>query len=224
MDFLPSYEDFAAAYGLGQSQAVHFPLAADLDTPVSLMLKLTNAGLNSFMLESVTGGEIRGRYSIVGMEPDLIWECSNGIARINRSLQTDSEAWVADEDGPLASLRKLIDECRIDLPSSLPASSAGLFGYLGYDMVRLVEKLPLENADSIGTPDATLLRPSVVVVLDGVKGDATRCQPRLAPAWPCAENSLRECRRPNPKCNRAPDLAFGNSSAGIQPSLIHSLF
>ncbi|MFT4701539.1 MAG: anthranilate synthase component 1, partial [Yoonia sp.] len=75
MALLPDYSDFSAGFDAGRNQVVYTRLAADLDTPVSLMLKLNGAGKNAFMLESVTGGEIRGRYSIIGMNPDLIWEC-----------------------------------------------------------------------------------------------------------------------------------------------------
>ena len=77
-------------------------LVADLDTPVSLMLKLTEARKDSFLLESVTGGEVRGRYSIMGMKPDLIWECRGTGARINRSARFDPEAW-RDEPTPTRS-------------------------------------------------------------------------------------------------------------------------
>ena len=72
----PSFEVFEKAYEAGHNQVVYTRLAADLDTPVSLMLKLAEAREDSFVLESVTGGEVRGRYSIVGMKPDLIWELS----------------------------------------------------------------------------------------------------------------------------------------------------
>ncbi|MDO7629883.1 MAG: chorismate-binding protein, partial [Loktanella sp.] len=80
---------------------------------------------------------------------------------------------------PLTALRGLIAESKIDLPADLPAASAGLFGYLGYDMIRLVERLPDVNPDPLGLPDAMMLRPSVVAVLDGVKGDVIL----VAPAW-----------------------------------------
>ena len=71
---------FARAYEAGENQVVHARLAADLDTPVSLMLKLTGGARDSFLLESVTGGEVRGRYSIIGMKPDLIWHCDGRTA------------------------------------------------------------------------------------------------------------------------------------------------
>ncbi len=143
------------------------------------MLKLTAGQRNAFLLESVTGGEIRGRYSIIGMKPDLVWECRGTISRVNRAARFDDAAWEDMAGDPLAALRALIAESRIALPEGLPAASAGLFGYLGYDMIRLVERLGEPNPDPIGMPDARLLRPSVVCVLDGVRGEVTV----VAPAW-----------------------------------------
>lgn len=178
MDLAPGFTDFERGWAEGRNQLVTIRLAADLDTPVSLMLKLAEAAPNSFMLESVTGGEIRGRYSFVGMKPDLIWQCRDGKARINRNARYSND--FSDDDRPaLDSLRALIAESRIDMPDGVPAGGAGLFGYLGYDMIRLVEHLPDVNPDPLNLPDAVLLRPTVVAVLDGVKGEVTLC----APVW-----------------------------------------
>ena len=179
MTLTPDYETFRPAYEAGANQVVHARLAADLDTPVSLMLKLAQGAENAFMLESVTGGETRGRYSIIGLKPDLIWQCRGTEARINRNARFDADAFEPAGADPLTSLRALIEESRIDLPGDLPAASAGLFGYLGYDMIRLVEHLPDVNPDPLGLPDALLLRPAVVAVLDGVKGEVTV----VSPAW-----------------------------------------
>ncbi len=179
MSLLPGFQAFAAAYEAGRHQVVYTHLAADLDTPVSLMLKLAEARPDSFLLESVTGGEVRGRYSVVGMKPDLIWECRGATARLNRNARFDPAAFEPCEAPPLDSLRALIAECRIDMPEDLPPIAAGLFGYLGYDMIRLVERLPDVNPDPLGLPDAVLLRPSVVAVLDGVKGEVIV----VSPAW-----------------------------------------
>jgi anthranilate synthase component I len=179
MTLLPAFDDFAAAWGAGRNQLVYTRIAADLDTPVSLMLKLAAAGADTFMLESVTGGEVRGRYSVVGLKPDLIWKCQGTQAFVNREARYDSTAFVAQPSAPLDSLRALLAECRIDLPADLPPIAAGLFGYLGYDMIRLVEHLPDINPDPIGLPDAVLLRPTVMAVLDGVKGEVIL----IAPAW-----------------------------------------
>ncbi|MBN7785701.1 anthranilate synthase component I [Ponticoccus gilvus] len=175
----PGFDAFAKAYEAGQNQIVYTRLAADLDTPVSLMLKLTGAAKDAFMLESVTGGEVRGRYSIIGMKPDLIWQCHDGTSRLNRQARFDPEAFENQSDDPLTALRALLAESRIDLPADLPQAAAGLFGYLGYDMIRLVERLPDVNPDPLGLPDAMMMRPSVVAVLDGVKGEVTV----VSPAW-----------------------------------------
>ena len=179
MQLSPSFAEFEAAWNAGRNQIVWAGLAADLDTPVSLMLKLGDARADTFMLESVTGGEVRGRYSIVGMKPDLVWEARGEQSRINREARFDRQAFADLPGHPLETLRALIAECRIDMPEGLPAVSAGLFGYLGYDMIRLVEHLPGVNPDPIGAPDAVLMRPSVIAVLDGVKGEVTV----VAPAW-----------------------------------------
>jgi len=183
----PSFEAFEAGFNAGQNQVVYARLAADLDTPVSLMLKLAEARKDSFMLESVTGGELRGRYSIIGMKPDLIWQCEGEVSRINRQARFDPDRFEDLPGSPLETLRALIAESRIDLPEDLPASAAGLFGYLGYDMIRLVEHLPDTPPDRLGLPDAVLLRPSVVAVLDGVKGEVTV----VSPAWAGAGLSAR---------------------------------
>ncbi len=187
MALVPSFDDFAKAYEAGQNQVVYTRLAADLDTPVSLMLKLTGAQKDAFVLESVTGGEVRGRYSIVGMKPDLIWRSEGPTSSLNRMARYDSDAFEAQELAPLDALRALIAESHIDLPDDLPQASAGLFGYLGYDMIRHVEHLPNVNPDVLGVPDAIMLRPSVVAVLDGVKGEVTV----VSPAWVSDGQSAR---------------------------------
>lgn len=179
MALLPDIDAFVAGYAAGENQIVYTRVAADLDTPVSLMLKLGQAGHNTFMLESVTGGEVRGRYSIIGLNPDLIWECRGTTSRTNRAARFDANAWTDNQDDPLTALRGLIAESRINLPPDLPGAAAGLYGYLGYDMIRLIERLPDVNPDPLGLPDAVMLRPSVVAVLDGVKGDVIL----VAPAW-----------------------------------------
>jgi anthranilate synthase component 1 len=175
----PSFDGFEAGFSAGKNQLVFARLAADLDTPVSLMLKLAEARKDSFVLESVTGGEVRGRYSIIGMKPDLVWQCHGTSSRINRMARIDGDAFEDQDGDPLDNLRALIGESRIDMPEGLPPASAGLFGYLGYDMIRLVEHLPDVNPDPLGLPDAVMMRPSVVVVLDGVKGEVIV----VAPAW-----------------------------------------
>lgn len=187
MTLVPGFDAFEKGWNEGRNQVVWTRLAADLDTPVSLMLKLAEARSDTFMLESVTGGEVRGRYSVVGMKPDLIWQCHGEQSRINRQARYEANAFEDLEGHPLETLRALIAECAIDMPSELPAIAAGLFGYLGYDMIRLVEHLPNVPEDKLGLPDAVLMRPSVIAVLDGVKGEVTL----VAPAWVSSGLSAR---------------------------------
>ena len=187
MALTPDFATFEAAYSAGRNQIVYTRLAADLDTPVSLMLKLTGAAENAFVLESVTGGEVRGRYSIIGMKPDLIWRCRGETSAINRAARYDADAFEDVAGAPLDTLRAIIAESKINIPEDLPQAAAGLFGYLGYDMIRLVEHLPDVNPDPLGLPDAIMLRPSVVAVLDGVKGEVTV----VSPAWASDGQSAR---------------------------------
>lgn len=187
MNLSPEFPAFEANFKAGKNQVVYTRLVADLDTPVSLMMKLSQAGKNSFMLESVTGGDVKGRYSILGMKPDLIWDCNGTTSRVNRSARFDENAFEELPDDPLTTLRALISESRIDLPADLPPMASGLFGYLGYDMIRLVENLPDVNPDPIELPDAVMIRPSVVVIIDGVKGEITV----ISPVWANGEQNAR---------------------------------
>ena len=179
MEVIPNLENFINVYATGVNHLVYTRLAADLDTPVSLMLKLTQAQKNSFMLESVTGGDVKGRYSIIGMNPDLIWRCDGKTASINRSALNNSETFIEQSEDPLTSLRIVLGETAINLPHDLPPMAAGLFGYLGYDMIRLVEHLPNINPDKLDLPDAIMMRPSVIIIVDGVKDELTI----VSPVW-----------------------------------------
>ena len=205
MKLEPSFEVFEAAWTRGENQVLHARLAADLDTPVSLMLKLGEARSDTFMLESVTGGEIRGRYSIVGMKPDLIWRCRGDVAEINRRARIDRYAFEPCAGPALASLRALIAESRIELPDDLPLMGAGLFGHMAYDMVRLIERLPDANPDRLGLPDAVFLRPTIVALFDHIEDRITV----VTPVWPTDEMSAQ--RAYDLACERLADAvaAFG---------------
>jgi len=165
----PDYADVAATYEAGRPQVLWTSLIADLETPVSAFLKLADRRPNSFLLESVEGGATRGRYSIIGLKPDLIWRCFGDRAEINRDARHDPDAFVAEEGGALASLRRLIDDCHIDLPPELPPMAAGLVGYMAYDMVRLMERLPDANPDVLGLPDGLFVRPTIMAVFDNIE-------------------------------------------------------
>ena len=176
----PDRASFAAAYAAGQAQVVWTSLLADLETPVSAMLKLAEGRPYSFLLESVEGGAVRGRYSIIGTRPDLVWRCRGQRAEINRRARAESDAFAAEPLPSLASLKALIDESRIEVPKELPPMASGLFGHMAYDMVRLMERLPELNPDRLGLPDAVFLRPTLVAIFDNIEDRVTL----VTPVWP----------------------------------------
>ncbi len=175
----PAFLTFSAAYERGTAQVVWTTLVADLETPVSAMLKLAGGAAYSFLLESVEGGAIRGRYSFIGLKPDLIWRCRGADAEVNRNARDDPAAFEAcpERGGPLASLRAVVAESAIELPDNLPPMAAGLVGYLGYDIVRLVERLPVKNEDVLGVPDGLFVRPTVICVFDNINDTVTIITP-----------------------------------------------
>ena len=177
MSTSPDFEAFAAVYEAGRPQAVWTKLVADLETPVSAYLKLADGRPNSFLLESVEGGSVRGRYSFIGFKPDVIWRCIRGKAEINRRARADLHAFEPLEGRPLETLRALIGECQMELPKDLPPMASGLFGFLGYDMVRDMENLPDTNPDPIGIPDAIMVRPTLVCVFDRLEDNVTLVTP-----------------------------------------------
>ena len=174
----PAFPAFRTAYDGGTPQLVWTHLISDLETPVSAWLKLGQDQPNAFLLESVEGGAIRGRYSFIGLSPDLIWRCRGDVAEINRQALTDMDAFEPCGTGSLEALRALIDECNIpNLPPKLPPMASSLVGYMGYDMVRLMEYLPNEPKDTLGIPDGLFIRPTVMAVFDGIEDRITLVTP-----------------------------------------------
>jgi anthranilate synthase component I len=184
----PGFAAFRSAYDDGRGSLVWRRGVADLETPVAAFLKLAHGRPNSFLLESVEGGAARGRYSIIGMDPDLVWRCRDGRAEVNRHALSAPHAFVPETRPALDSLRALIAETRLDVPASLPPMAGGLVGYLGYDMVRLMEKLPDKNRDEIGVPDALMLRPTLFAIFDNVNDELTLA----APVYPSPETAASD--------------------------------
>src|SRR6266446_8987638 len=177
MQIEPTADAFAARYERGEAQVVWTTLVSDLETPVSAFLKIAGGRAMSFLFESVEGGAVRGRYSIIGLEPDVIWRAHGTRAEINRAARVKPDTFTPCPEPPLTALRALIGESRIVLPEKLPPMAAGLFGYLGYDMVRLMEELPPPNPDVLGIPDAIMIRPTMVIVFDAVEDTITLVTP-----------------------------------------------
>ena len=156
----PSKESFDNS----KPQLVYARVINDLDTPVSAYLKIATGKPYAFLFESVQGGEIRGRYSFLGFSPDVIWRAHGDVSEISR----DGGRFKTLDGKPLDTLRALQAESAFDLPEGIPPMGAGLFGYLGYDMIRQVESLASNLPDPIGTPDAIMVRPTIVAIFDAV--------------------------------------------------------
>ncbi|GEO80678.1 anthranilate synthase component I [Pararhodospirillum oryzae] len=168
---------FAQAYDAGTPQVVWTHLVADLETPVSAMLKLADGRPYSFLLDSVEGGNTRGRYSFIGLKPDILWRAHGNKAEINRNARFDTQAYV-DDGETLDSLRRLVAESRIDLPAHLPPMASLVAGYLGYDAVRLAEpRVPDTNPDPVNVPDGMFMRPTLMAVFDNVAHRITLVTP-----------------------------------------------
>lgn len=153
---------------------------ADTETPVSAFLKLHERDRGDYLLESVEGGAVRGRYSLIGLAPDLIFRASKDSPEINREWLTNRAAFTPIPGGSLVAMRALVEACRIDVPEGLPAALACLVGYFGYETIGLVEHLPRPPANPIGLPDMLFVRPTVILVFD-------RLADRLfiaSPVWP----------------------------------------
>src|ERR1700733_2213192 len=163
----PEAKDFCGQYALRKPQILAARLVADLETPVGAYLKLSAAYGPGFLLESVEGGAVRGRYSILGFAPDAIFRVRNGQAEINR--EPAKNAGFSPLKKPVfEALRDLLNESRIDMPEDLPAMSAGIFGILGYDVVRFIEKIGADKPDPINLPQTLLVRPMLIVIFDSV--------------------------------------------------------
>ena len=165
------FQRFSEQYAAGKSQIVWRRIVADLETPIGTYLKLAQGRKNTFLLESVQDAAVRGRYSIIGTQPDVILKVADGSAAINRSAQMDDTAFEPVPAKPLDALRQLVADSHIEVPTGLPPQSAGIYGYLGYEMVRYMEVLPNGNPDDLQTPEAVLMRPSLLAIFDTLKDE-----------------------------------------------------
>lgn len=163
----------------GRSALIWRRQIADTDTPISAALKLIEPDRGDFLLESVEGGAVRGRYSLLGLAPDLVFRAHGQQAEINRQWATDRQAFVAAEGVTLDALRTLVAECRTDVDDALPSALACLVGYFGYETIGLVEKLPRPPENPLKLPDMLFVRPTVILVFDRL-ADALYL---VAPVW-----------------------------------------
>jgi len=185
----PDFPGFETNFTHNIPQVVSKILIADLETPVSAMLKLQKEEAPCFLLESVQGGENLGRYSIIGLNPDLLWRCKGNKAEVcDLKAGTD---FIPSSEASLVSLKKLLKSCVMEIAEDMPPMAAGLIGYMGFDMVKLMEKLPDTNPDPINIPDGYFMRPQIMIIFDAVKG----VMHLITPVWECkgdAETAYRQ--------------------------------
>ncbi|MDE2564062.1 MAG: anthranilate synthase component I [Sphingomonadales bacterium] len=155
-------------------------LIADTETPVGAALKLIEEGRGDFLLESVEGGEVRGRFSLLGLDPDLVFRATGSACEVNRAWRADREAFEPLPGTALDELRALVTACRIDVPPALPDALACLVGYFGYETIGLVEKLPRAPQSSLSVPDMLFVRPTLILVFDRLSDELFA----IAPVWP----------------------------------------
>jgi anthranilate synthase component 1 len=152
---------------------------ADTETPVSAALKLFVPERGDFILESVEGGETRGRHSLIGIAPDLVFRAAGDKAEINRHWMTDRDAFAPSPLPSLDALRALAADCRMAVPGELPPALACLVGYFGYETIGLVEKLPRAPQSALELPDMLFVRPTVILVFDRLKDEMFL----VSPVW-----------------------------------------
>lgn len=170
---------------------------ADTDTPVAAALKLIEPGRGDFLLESVEGGAVRGRHSLIGLAPDLVFRAQGQAAEVNATWLDDRDAFESCPAPTLEALRTLVQACRMDVPTELPSALACLVGYFGYETIGLVERLPRAANDVLDVPDMIFVRPTVILIFDRLADSLFL----VAPVWPDA--------------NRQPDALIADAAERI---------
>ncbi|WP_373490710.1 anthranilate synthase component I [Parasphingorhabdus sp.] len=169
-----------AALDSGKPALIWRRQVADTETPVSAALKLMEEGRGDFLLESVEGGETRGRHSLIGLAPDLLFRADGRQAAINRDWLNDQQNFTPEDDDSLTALRRLVEDCRMQVPEELPGALACLVGYFGYETIGLVEKLPRAPQSELDLPDMLFVRPTVILIFDRLADELFL----VAPVWP----------------------------------------
>lgn len=178
----------AEALASGRPALVWRRQIADTETPVSAALKLIEPGRGDYLLESVEGGRTRGRHSMIGLAPDLVFRAHGHDAAINPRWLTDREAFAPCEGDSLSALRTLVGRCRMDVPEGLPKALACLVGYFAYETVGLVEDLPRPAPNPLDLPDMLFARPSLILLFDRLTDELFW----VAPVWPDAGGTVEQ--------------------------------
>jgi anthranilate synthase component I len=158
----PSFEDFCKKARQGNLIPVYREILADLETPVSAFLKI-NQGRGAFLLESVEGGEKWARYSFLGTDPAMVIKCRGDGVEVLRNGRVERLSFTAD---PLEVVKKVMAQYRPVEVDGLPRFSGGAVGYLGYDIVRYLEKIPQLKKRGFDLPDLALMITDTLLIFD----------------------------------------------------------
>ena len=180
-----SKDEFLSAQKKSGATVLFKKISADTITPVLASLKIAQHFPNHhFLFESAEKGNNKGRFSVLGFMPDLVWKCLGEKSFINRDFAKNPQNFTEENGAVLDNFRRLIKESRIDWSglnygsAPLPAMCGGIFGYMGYDMIRLMEKIPDHNlSDELKIPDSIFIRPQIIVVFDDLFDCALICAP-----------------------------------------------
>ena len=144
---------------------VYRTLLADLETPVSVYMKLKEAGKPAFLLESVEGGEQVGRYSFIGVNPKGVLSVKDNIVTLERDGQVTKFA-VPEGQDPLHVIKRQFQIVNPVPLEGLPRLVGGAVGYMSYDIVRYFEDLPATASEDLGVPTVSFMLPDTLVIFD----------------------------------------------------------
>ena len=160
-------ENFIKKYNENIPQILTHKIIADTETPISTLLKVSHKEKYSFLLESVEGGDQRGRFSLLGCDPDLIWKVKNRKVSI-KTFDFNLDEKILQITNPIKSLKELLKLSKIE-SQNLDVPYPVLVGYLGYSMIEFMEKINLTNPETLEIPDSLMIRPKLVAVFDNIK-------------------------------------------------------
>ncbi|GDX35949.1 anthranilate synthase component 1 [Alphaproteobacteria bacterium] len=178
-------QEFSNHLQANSTSLLYKKISSDLLTPVLAFLKLKkHFTSNVFLFESVENDQKKGRFSIIGLMPDVVWKCQKQKSYVNANFTQDKQNFIEQNGNPISNLREIINSSRIKFDEfdyyyqKLPAMCTGLFGYMGYDMVKLMEKLPNNNLqDDLLIPDSIFIRPQIILVFDSFYDNLLICAP-----------------------------------------------
>ena len=159
-----SFKDFKKNHSKKKHQILFRARICNQYFKVENLFRFLLAEKNSFIFESVEKGTIKGRYTIIGLNPDKIWDINKNVVTLNSSGKKTKI-----KSDPLKYINKLIKEFKIKIPSQLPSMSSMLVGYFSYDVIRYIEDIPNNCKDDLKIPDVRLSRPKNLVIYDNVK-------------------------------------------------------